>query len=121
MWNKKIIIIQMNLFRKQKETHSHRKQTYGYQNGKGFWGRDKLGSLLLNRLSFYVSAFLFIKVENAHGHTFFFFFKPSFLLSRLENKLLSRKVALSFERGKNPNQFSKLRVLKVICVSDQMP
>ena len=26
---------------KQKQTHRHRKQTYGYQRGKG--GRDKLG------------------------------------------------------------------------------
>ena len=31
----------MNLFTKQKQTHKHRKQTYGYQRGK--WGRDKLG------------------------------------------------------------------------------
>ena len=28
-------MIQMNLFTKQKETHRHRKQTYGYQRGKG--------------------------------------------------------------------------------------
>ena len=33
---------QMNLFTKEKQTHRHRKQTYGYQRGKG-WGRDKLG------------------------------------------------------------------------------
>ena len=33
----------MNLFAKQKQTHRHRKQTYGYQKGKGV-GRDKLGS-----------------------------------------------------------------------------
>ena len=26
--------IQMNLFKKQKETHRHRKQIYGYQRGK---------------------------------------------------------------------------------------
>ena len=32
-------MIQMNLFTKQ--THRHRKQTYGYQKGKK--GRDKLG------------------------------------------------------------------------------
>ena len=25
----------MNLFTKQKKTHKHRKQTYGYQRGKG--------------------------------------------------------------------------------------
>ena len=28
-------IIQMNLFTKQKQTHRHRKQIYGYQRGKG--------------------------------------------------------------------------------------
>ena len=29
----------MNLFTKQKQTHGHRKQTYGYQRGKlGVWG-----------------------------------------------------------------------------------
>ena len=32
-------MIQMNLFKKQ--THRHRKQTYGYQRGK-VWRRDKL-------------------------------------------------------------------------------
>ena len=31
----------MNLFTKQKYSHKGRKQTYGYQEGKG--GRDKLG------------------------------------------------------------------------------
>ena len=31
----------MNLFTKQKNTHRHRKQTYGYQRGNQ--GRDKLG------------------------------------------------------------------------------
>ena len=31
----------MNLFTKQKQTHRHRKQAYGYQRGKE--GRDKLG------------------------------------------------------------------------------
>ena len=31
----------MNLFTKQKQTHRHRKQSYGYQSGKGC--RDKLG------------------------------------------------------------------------------
>ena len=42
MWNlKKQKMIQMNLFTKQKQTHRHRKQTYGYQSGKG--GGDKLG------------------------------------------------------------------------------
>ena len=35
MWNlKKKKMIQMNLFTKQKQTHSHRKQTYGYQRRK---------------------------------------------------------------------------------------
>ena len=34
--------IQMNLFTKQKQTHSLQKQTYGYQRGN-MWGRDKLG------------------------------------------------------------------------------
>ena len=33
-------MIQMNLFTKQKQTHRHRKQTYGHQRGKG--GVDKL-------------------------------------------------------------------------------
>ena len=33
----------MNLFTKQKETHRHRKQTYGYQRGRGGGQRDKLG------------------------------------------------------------------------------
>ena len=33
-------MIQMNLSTKQKQTHRHRKQTYGYQRGKG---GDKLG------------------------------------------------------------------------------
>ena len=30
-----MISIQMNLFMKQKQTHRHRKQPYGYQRGKG--------------------------------------------------------------------------------------
>ena len=34
-------MIQMNLFTKQKQTHRHRKETYGYQSGKV--GGDKLG------------------------------------------------------------------------------
>ena len=32
----------MNLFTKQKQTHSPRKQTFGYQGGN-MVGRDKLG------------------------------------------------------------------------------
>ena len=35
----------MNLLTKQKETHRHRKQTYGYQREKGSGGRDILGGL----------------------------------------------------------------------------
>ena len=34
MWNLKKILIQMNLFTKQKQTHRCRKQIYGYQKGK---------------------------------------------------------------------------------------
>ena len=34
-------MIQMDLFTKQKQTHRHRKQVYGYQRGKG--RSDKLG------------------------------------------------------------------------------
>ena len=34
-------MIQMNFFAKHKQTQRHRKQTHGYQRGKG--GRDKLG------------------------------------------------------------------------------
>ena len=40
MWNKKI---QMNLYTKQKETHRHRNQTYGYQMGKAWGVGGKLG------------------------------------------------------------------------------
>ena len=40
MWNLKIMI-QMNLFTKQKQTLRLRKQTYGYQRGR--WVRNKLG------------------------------------------------------------------------------
>ena len=36
MWNLKMI--QMNVFTKQKETHRHRKQNYGYQRRK--WGEE---------------------------------------------------------------------------------
>ena len=39
MWNLKKRV-QMNLSTKQKKSHRHRKQTYGYQGGG--WGRDKL-------------------------------------------------------------------------------
>ena len=40
MWESKKVM-QLNLFIKLKQTHSHRKQTYGYQRGKN--RRDKLG------------------------------------------------------------------------------
>ena len=36
VWNLKKII-QMNLFTKQKQTHRHRQQTYGYQRRKVGW------------------------------------------------------------------------------------
>ena len=43
MWNLKIMI-QMNLFTKQKQTHRLRKWTYGYQRGEEWGGRrDRLG------------------------------------------------------------------------------
>ena len=32
-WKQKKIIVQMHLLIKQKQTHKHRKQTYGYQEG----------------------------------------------------------------------------------------
>ena len=35
--------IQMNFFTKQKQTHRHKKQTYGYQRGRGEEERHKLG------------------------------------------------------------------------------
>ena len=34
---------EMNLFIRQKQTHKHRKQAYGYQRGKGV-RRDKLAA-----------------------------------------------------------------------------
>ena len=40
VWNLKKMM-QVNLFTKQKQTHRHRRQTYGYQRGKGV-GRNKL-------------------------------------------------------------------------------
>ena len=38
-------MMQMNLFTKQKQTHRHRKQTYGYQRVKGRMGKinEKFG------------------------------------------------------------------------------
>ena len=38
MWNLEKMMIQTNLYTKQKQTHRHRKQTYSYQRGKGGWG-----------------------------------------------------------------------------------
>ena len=44
----------MNLFAKQKQTHRHRKQTYGYQRGKGGGINEELGinrnTLLCNKI-----------------------------------------------------------------------
>ena len=43
IWNLKKLI-QMNLFIKQKQTHRHRKQSYGYQRGEvGGWINWELG------------------------------------------------------------------------------
>ena len=39
----------MNLFTKQKQTHRHRNQTYGYQGGEGEEGRDKLGTYCIEK------------------------------------------------------------------------
>ena len=36
-------MIQMNLFTKQKQSHRHRKQTYGYQRGKGGGINEQFG------------------------------------------------------------------------------
>ena len=33
----------MHLFTKLKQTHRHRKQTYGYQRGKGGWINQEFG------------------------------------------------------------------------------
>ena len=46
-------MIQVNLFTKQKQTHRHRKQTYGYQRGKGI-GRDKIRRLGLTDMHDYI-------------------------------------------------------------------
>ena len=43
LWNPEKKMTQMNLFIRQKQTHEHGKQTYGYQKGKWGWG-DKLGA-----------------------------------------------------------------------------
>ena len=48
-WNLKII--QMNLHTKQKETHRHRKQTYGYQRGEG--GEGQIRTMGLTDTNYY--------------------------------------------------------------------
>ena len=40
-------MVQMFLFMKHKQTHRHRKQTYGYQRGKE--GRDNMNFVLKNK------------------------------------------------------------------------
>ena len=60
MWNLKKMI-QMNLLKKQKQTHRHRKQTYGYQRGK--WGKDKLG---VRDQQIHTSIY---KIDNQQGST----------------------------------------------------
>ena len=37
MWNLKKKMVEMKFFTDEKQTHRHRKQTYGYQRGK--WGK----------------------------------------------------------------------------------
>ena len=44
MWDLKKMI-QMNLFRKQKQTHRRRKQTYAYQRGQQGRGGEKQGDV----------------------------------------------------------------------------
>ena len=53
MWNlkKKKKMIQMNLYTKQKQTHTLRKQTYGYQRQK--LGEGKIRSLGLTYTHYY--------------------------------------------------------------------
>ena len=45
-------MIQMNLFMKQKQTHKHRKQTYGYQSGRS--GEKEIRSLRLADTQYYI-------------------------------------------------------------------
>ena len=49
IWN----MIQMNLFSKQKKTHWHSKQIYGYQRGKGV-GEGEIKSLGLADTNYYI-------------------------------------------------------------------
>ena len=46
-------IVQMNLYTKQKQTHRHRKQTYGCQKGGGM-GKGWIGSLGLADANYYI-------------------------------------------------------------------
>ena len=46
-------MIQMNLFTKQKQTHRHRRQIYGYQRGGGM-GERWIGSLELADVNYYI-------------------------------------------------------------------
>ena len=52
----------MNLFTKQKQTHRHTKQIYGYQRGKER-GRDKLGGW-----DEQIHTTIY-KIDNQQGHT----------------------------------------------------
>ena len=44
---------QMNLFPKQKESYTHRIQTYGYQRGKG-WGEEYIRRMGLTYTHHYI-------------------------------------------------------------------
>ena len=65
MWESKKVM-QLNLFIKLKQTHSHRKQTYGYQRGM-VGERDSLGLTYTHcALSLYVWIYIYIYT---HTHT----------------------------------------------------
>ena len=58
----------MNLFKKQKQTHRHGKQTYGYQ-----WGRGKRGKLGAWDQQVYATIYTIDKQQGfAVGHTTIF-------------------------------------------------
>ena len=42
----------MNLYTKQKQTHRHRKQTYGHQRGEGGW-EEQIRSMELTDTNYY--------------------------------------------------------------------
>ena len=44
----------MNLFLKQKDTHRHREQTYGYQRGKGGWEEGLIRGLGLTYTHYHI-------------------------------------------------------------------